>query len=607
MLDQQRLQYPPGEQPKLAPSPVERLRPTRVRLATVATVARVEEWSLLFAVGGLVSFVYWVTRAPLYNPVGWVDPWLYTAFFVNFGWVHHMFFDTYYGARVPWIFPGYTLHALLPTGAAYFVLHASFFFAGGLFNYFLIRRYVGRTGALVGYAFLLGSQMYFASESWDYIDGAVITYMSGALCFTLTIQHGRRRVVEMMAGGVFAAAAVLTNIFVVVFVAGIPLLYVALNWRSVRNEKNVLLDDIGAFSIGALALTAVCSIFSLANGGPVMFWNAQVHAVHHILAGPPFGVTSWSWVIQAPRVWAPVFLAAVAAVLCWTSRHRRDTAWRFTVAGSAYLLASEAFLLLWDLVSSGTTLQWVVYFSILLPAMTICVGGVTALVIRELRTKPESLLCVGGAMLGIVLPLLLIYAGDHRALTGRTGTYITCGIAAVAFSLLALKAWTSNRWRSAMGVLVLAAVVAMPAFAIDSSADVFANGRTNQTRADTYGLGGQLISYLRSSGVQGNRRFVFWYRGYNAGVPNLRVGLQSLYFYAATFLGTSMPRIDRELRRRIKWAEPDGRIVLLCDRERCSDAPAALTAAGYRVEPWREQLLVAGRSHVWVRILSLKS
>ena len=28
---------------------------------------------------GLAAFAYWWTKAPLYNPVGTIDPWLYTA------------------------------------------------------------------------------------------------------------------------------------------------------------------------------------------------------------------------------------------------------------------------------------------------------------------------------------------------------------------------------------------------------------------------------------------------------------------------------------------------------------------------------------------------
>jgi hypothetical protein len=89
----------------------------RIRVSAAA------EWSTLTAVGAFFALLYWVTDAPLYNPVGFVDPWLYTSLFVNFDWAYSVFFDTYYAARLPWVIPGYVLNSLLPSKAAYFLLH----------------------------------------------------------------------------------------------------------------------------------------------------------------------------------------------------------------------------------------------------------------------------------------------------------------------------------------------------------------------------------------------------------------------------------------------------------------------------------------------------
>jgi hypothetical protein len=564
------------------------------------------EWPALGVVTGLFGFLYWATAAPLYNPPGRVDPWLYTGFFVNFDWVYKAFWDTYYGARLPWVVPGYALHSLLPNHAAYFVLHAGFFFAGAFFAYFLVRRYVGHAGALVAYAFLIGTQLYYDAQSWDYIDGAIVTYLLGALCFSLTSQSGRRRNVELAAGGFFTAAAVLTNIFVVVFAAGVPLLYLWLNPRRGPHRK-VLVDDVTAFACGAAALTLLCSAFSLIKGGTLLFWRPQLHSVNHIIGGTPFGVGSWGWVVNDARLFVPVFIGVVAGVVCARTRIR-DPAWRFTVGSGLYLVLSEAFLLFWDLVFSGTTLQWTFYFSLLLPAMAISVGGVSALLLGRLLSRNETFVALGATVGAVAVPLALIYLDDVQALTGRTGTYITGGVGAMALVIVALA--VAARWRRArvaLAVVAAAGAVGTPSFAIDSSADVFAEGRTDSTRGDVYDLGMKLIDYLRTTGVQGEQPgkgpFFFWYRGYDHGVANLRVGMQSLYFYANTYLGTSMPRIDAQLRSRMKAVPAGGRIVLLCADRGCANAPAALERAGYRVSPWRQHVLVAGRERLWVRIL----
>src|SRR5207244_5875820 len=95
--------------------------------------------------------------------------------------------------------------------------------------------------------------------------------------------------------------------------------------------------------------------------------------------------------------------------------------------------------------------------------------------------------------------------------------------------------------------------------------------------------------------------------GYDHGVANFRVGLQSLYFYAGTFIGTRMPHIDRELRYRMKYFVPaNAQLVLLCERRECDGAPLALRQAGYRLASRSERLLSAGREHVWVHVLSVK-
>src|SRR5262245_46465629 len=77
----------------------------------------------LGSVLGIAALSYWWTHAPLYNPSGTIDPWLYTALFVNFDQVYAHFGNTYYASRLPWIVPGRIVHGVLPVDAAYWVLH----------------------------------------------------------------------------------------------------------------------------------------------------------------------------------------------------------------------------------------------------------------------------------------------------------------------------------------------------------------------------------------------------------------------------------------------------------------------------------------------------
>ncbi len=70
--------------------------------------------------------------------------------------------------------------------------------------------------------------MYFGAHRWDYQEGGVLTYMIGAYAFSLVrTQSPALRPASLALGGFFAAAMVTTRIIDVVYLVGLPLLYVA--------------------------------------------------------------------------------------------------------------------------------------------------------------------------------------------------------------------------------------------------------------------------------------------------------------------------------------------------------------------------------------------
>src|SRR5438105_3516437 len=84
----------------------------------------------------IIVIVY--SKFPLYNPVGYLDPWFYTGYFNNLGQLYEWFGPTYYFSRLPWIVPGYIAYHLLPAEWAYFALHGCFLYLGGIFTYLLL-------------------------------------------------------------------------------------------------------------------------------------------------------------------------------------------------------------------------------------------------------------------------------------------------------------------------------------------------------------------------------------------------------------------------------------------------------------------------------------
>src|ERR671915_1116417 len=95
------------------PARAERGIGTARRLADDARVrALAVDTAVLATLTAATAAVYVWTRAPLYNPFGTIDPWLYTALWTNFEQIYESFSRTYYISRVPWIVPGYVLNGI---------------------------------------------------------------------------------------------------------------------------------------------------------------------------------------------------------------------------------------------------------------------------------------------------------------------------------------------------------------------------------------------------------------------------------------------------------------------------------------------------------------
>src|SRR3954447_24839477 len=86
----------------------------------------VPEAAVLALMTALTGLLLVLVDAPLYNPLGTIDPWLYTALFTNFHFIYQHFWTTYYASRLPWVAPGLFLHDLFGDRVAFVILHSAF-------------------------------------------------------------------------------------------------------------------------------------------------------------------------------------------------------------------------------------------------------------------------------------------------------------------------------------------------------------------------------------------------------------------------------------------------------------------------------------------------
>jgi hypothetical protein len=120
------------------------------------------------------------------------------------------------------------------------------------------------------------------------------------------------------------------------------------------------------------------------------------------------------------------------------------------------------------------------------------------------------------------------------------------------------------------------------------------DGRTG----DAYDLGQKMIAYLHRQGFKQELPY-FWYRQ-----TDTFEGLQSLYYYSYTFIGTTMPEMTADFMFRMHLYRPT-RLVLMCSRPRCNGALARLARSAYRGHVVSRGLLRAGALRMWLVLYRL--
>jgi hypothetical protein len=559
--------------------------------------------AVLAGLTAATSVVYVWTKAPLYNPFGTIDPWLYTALWTNFDQIYEAFAGTYYISRLPWIVPGYALNGIFDARSAALVLHATYFLAGGVFFYVLCRRWLGVAAAAIGYVALIGSQMYFNAHRWDYQEGGVLTYMIGAYAFSLVrTRSSLLRAASLGLGGAFAAAMVTTRILDVAYLVGLPLLYVAVTAGLPRSERlNQAARDVAAFAVGAMVLLGACGLFARLHGEDFLFFMPQVRVVQSSSGGYnqlPVDV----WLPISPYFWVPLFVllfSAVVFVLC----PRRNRARRVLLAASAWLAMVYGGFAAWQFLGDGWLFNVGYYFSSFLVPTLFCLAAATAVLVGPERLSGRSALLGLVSVIAVLAPLAWIYRTDsglHVATDYRADPYIAMFVAmGVALVLAALTRVLRLR---AIAAAAVATALFASAYGVDASVTTWGFGSSDRRTGDLYDVGQKLIAYLHAEGYE-NELPLIWYDA--SDVASGVGSIQSLYYYAFTYLGVAMPLVDDTFRQRMTAWRPD-RVVLLCAVPGCKGAATALGRAGYK--PWLDSqaALESDGVRLWVRIYSVE-
>jgi hypothetical protein len=557
--------------------------------------------AVLVVLTAMTAAVYVWTKAPLYNPFGTIDPWLYTALWTNFDQIYPAFSQTYYISRLPWIVPGYLFNGIFDDArTAALVLHTTYFLGGGVLFYVLCRRWLGMAAAAIGYVALIGCQMYFDAHRWDYQEGGVLTYMIGTYAFSLVrTRLPLLRAASLALGGFFAAAMVTTRIIDAAYLVGLPLLSIAVSadlpWAVRLRQFG---RDVAAFAAGAVALLVACGLFARSHGEEFLFFMPQVRVVRSTSGGYnqiPVDV----WLPLSPYFWVPLFVLLFAALVLVIARNGNRLASRVLMAATLWLMLDYAAFAAWQFLGRGWLFNLTYYFSSFLVPTLFCLTAAAAVLIGAPTLSRRSILIGIGCAVAVLAPVVWIYRADSalRATVGyRDDSYIAVFVLmGVAFLLAALA--RVPRLRAIAAAAVVAAFFAV-AYGVDASYTTLSYGASDPRTGGLYDVGQKLIGHLRANGYEKTLPRI-WY-----DANNVRSGIgsiQSLYYYAFTYLDTGMPAITNTLRSRMSAWRPR-RIVLLCTEPGCEGAATALGRAGYKPRLQSLKRLESDGVRVWVMI-----
>ena len=257
-----------------------------------------------------------------FAPVGFLDPWYYTGYFLHFGYLVHTYGPTYYVSRLPWILPGLAAFRIAPPEAASVLLNLAIVSMSAVSLYWSIRWFYGPPAGATAAAILVTNPYFVSTVSWDYPDGPSIAYGFTALAFALR-PGGSRRVNGVLAG-VFLALSGLTHM------AAIPMILSVVTIALWRRRRELVGECVYISAGAAIAVLALCPI-SQALIGRWTYFYWQIYFAIQTIRNPADFAHAWGtgpgFLLSAYRLLAPALLLIFGAFLVRRISKNRDLAW----------------------------------------------------------------------------------------------------------------------------------------------------------------------------------------------------------------------------------------------------------------------------------------
>lgn len=515
----------------------------------------------------------------------WIDAWVNTGFFLSLPdhlivWGH-----SYYSTRLSWLLPGYAVHQIFSPLVANYVLHLGFFYLLISAVYLFVTAGVNRSTAFIATLLVAWNPQVIAALSWDYVDGAVITYFALTLLFLEKASTSAERwAYWALATGAAMACMVVANLVAgtLVPICGLFLLLrVSLpHWR--RAASIVLVAGAGG-----VATLAILGHANWQLGGNWLFLMPSLsYAGERMWVPSPWDVQGLSWLAGSYFLILPA-AASFAALLALWSRPRSVQSFSGTVQ-----LTFVVAVVWWVIHSSLWThsIHVSYYTSYLVPLGLVTLVLFTYSPLARLGSLQyrDTVALELGTLAALIAAHALVFRSGIAILPvaprlDAIGAFAVCGMA-LASIRFARSSWIV--WPA----FVLTLWIAYGAVPMN-----WATAQTPHLQED-YTLSISAHRYLWEH-LDNNRRLAIWY----ALRPDERrpyKNISSTYLWAWTYVNEDLPSLDEKLSPTVV---PGAQLVLLIpDLGDTDRAKAALQKFDFDYTPREQQQFGPADASFWV-------
>lgn len=385
----------------------------------------------------------------IYNPdaLNNIDTWVYTGLFhdfFNFAGKHPSNVH-YFVERLSWVLPGYFLYHVFGAILGNAILHLSVFYACVFSMYGIVQRLFDKDSAFIT-ALCLGSYTWFLrAAGHDYVDGAGIAYFSVALWFITESAYRLRYKVFLLGGGVFLALALLTQLFLGVFIPVLGIYYLTLNWQQRRHP--IMLSIIWGANGVVLPIMGFM-IFNLVTVGEINIFNDSLSFVttRSLAHSAELYKVILRDYIPTPPTWLvlPCIVSAwgIICLIRWnTLAHSLKFLFKTVLC---FFILTMGIFIYFHYRSPYLLFVMYLYMSLTIPAIFLFLGGLVA------TTKPVLTIRQGIILWGITLiPFLMTisFSGLEEILRQPLHVWLLTGLAIIILCITVI-------WRTKLIIIV---------------------------------------------------------------------------------------------------------------------------------------------------------